>query len=128
MTIIYMRREFLITKEKMLNFCNGKEALKKSVNDDLNSFFEDLRLGKQPDYLVPTYFLPQLTEEELELIEQKDENFMKTFSDGMFSDVEKAEMAASESESKYVHAYGNRKTYTIENTPKEDVSISCILL
>ena len=60
----------------MLDFCNGKEERKKSVNDDLDSFFEDLCLGKNQDKIVETYYLPLLTEEELDLIEQNNYEFM----------------------------------------------------
>ena len=49
MTYFLMMRIRLITKEKMENYCNGKGIEKLSVNDDLESFFEDLRLGKKPD-------------------------------------------------------------------------------
>ena len=111
----------------MLDYCNGKEGETESVNDDLDSFFEDLRVGNEPDDDVLTYFLPQLTKEELELVEQKDEKFMKTLRLKMNSDVNKAEMAASESNSKFVDTWGYRRTYTIQNSSIEEVSSSCIL-
>ena len=115
LTIIYLNRERLITKEEMLDYCNGMEEEKKSVNDDLDSVFEGLRRGEEPWQWLNTYFFPQLTEEELDLVEEKDFDFMDTFSQKMNADVEKAQMAASESESKYVLGYGSRKTFTIEN-------------
>ena len=69
-TIIYMWRQNLITKEAMEKFTKGEKSYgrhyKDSVNDDLESLFEDLRLGKEPDEFVKTYFLPKLTEEEME--------------------------------------------------------------
>ena len=77
--MIYMSRSKLITKERMENYCNGKEYAKESVNDDLEKLFEDLQLGKEPDDDVATYFLPKLTKEELDLVERKDEDFMHTF-------------------------------------------------
>ena len=72
-TIINMERTRLITKDKMESFCKGKEYQKDSVNDDLESFLEDLRLGKEPNEAVDTYFLPKLTEKEMELVEKKKE-------------------------------------------------------
>ena len=45
-TQICMSRLELITKEKVDDYCNGKMFEKESVNDDLESFFEDLRFGK----------------------------------------------------------------------------------
>ena len=80
-TIILMDREKLITKEAMEKYTKGEEDFKDSVNDDLESFFEDLRLGKEPDELIYTYFLPKLTEEEMELVEQNDTNYLQTFSE-----------------------------------------------
>ena len=117
-TNIYMRRHRLITKEKMLDYCIGKKYEKESVNDDLNWFFEDLHLGKEPDYYAHTYFLPQLTEAEIELVEEKDSDFIDTFAQKTSADVKKTEMVSSESDSKYVEAWGHRTTYTIENAIK----------
>ena len=71
MTILRLWRFKLITKEIMIDYCLGKdEHDKQSVNDDLNSFFDDLRLDKNPQSLAHTYFLPKLTDEELKLIEE----------------------------------------------------------
>ena len=52
---------------------------KDSVNDDLESLFEDLRLGKEPDEEVLTYFLPKLTEEEMKSVNEKDATYFETF-------------------------------------------------
>ena len=70
-TTLDMWRRNLITKEKMIDFCKGKESRKESVNDDLESFFEDIQLGKNRNDFVRTYFLPKLTEDELDLVEEK---------------------------------------------------------
>ena len=99
-------------------YCKGNEDEKESVNDDLNWFFEDLHLGKEPDYYAHTYFLPQLTEAEIELVEEKDSDFIDTFAQKTSADVKKTEMVSSESDSKYVEAWGHRTTYTIENAIK----------
>ena len=125
-TYIHMYRSELITSEKMLKYCTLQitaDHLQKnrSVNDDFDLFFEDLRLGKEPDNFVELYFLPKLTAEELKLVEQKDENFMDTFYTNN-PDVEKTEMAASESKSKFVYAWGRRITYTINYSSKWKVS------
>ena len=45
----------------MEDFCLGKENQQESVNDDLESFFEGVRLGKEYDRYNMTYFLPKLT-------------------------------------------------------------------
>ena len=43
-----MYRRKLITKEKMENYCKGKENKKSSINDDLESLYQDIRLGSEP--------------------------------------------------------------------------------
>ena len=120
MTSINMWRSRLITKEKMEKFCKGKENVKISVNDDLETLLEKIQLGEEPYDYADFYFLPKLTEHELELVERKDKDFMKTFGDGMNADVDKAEMAASESDSKYVYGFGTRRTFTIKNQSIND--------
>ena len=54
-TKIDMWRNDLITKEKMENYCK-EESTKGSVTDDLESLFADLRLGKEPNFKVTSYF------------------------------------------------------------------------
>ena len=122
-TKIDMKRWMLITKEQMEVYCEGNnEFFKESINDDLDFLFEDLRLGEEdypPDYPAEsfvTYFLPKLTNEELKMVERKDENFMDTFDLKMDADVSKTKMEASESNSKFVNAWGFRSTFKIENS------------
>ena len=110
-TDIALFRERLITKESMESYCKGEED---SVNDDLESLFENIRLGKEPNELVHTYFLPKLTKEELELVEKKDPSYLKTFK-FPYPDVLEFEMMLSESDSKYVYTWGWRKTFAIKN-------------
>ena len=114
-TRIHMWRSHLITKEEMKNFCNEKEYEKDSVNDDLENLLNDIQLGKKPDDYVQTYFLPELTREEMRLVERKDNDFMSTFR-RIFADVDKAVMMLSESDSIFVRGYGYRQTFTIENS------------
>ena len=103
LTTIDMLRAKLITKEKTQHYCKGEEfMLRESVNDDLESLFEDIQLGKEPTEVKWSYFLPKLTKEQLKLVERKDYNFMQTFLYTMDADVDKAEMEASESDSKFV--------------------------
>ena len=119
LTRIYLERIHLITKEKMESYCKGEMATrhgdyKDSVNDDLESLFENIRLGKEPDEEVRTYFLPKLTEEELELVEGRDTSYLQTFGYSN-PDVDKTEMMLSESDSKYVQEWCYRKTFVIKN-------------
>ena len=48
-TIIFLERRILITKEAMEKYCKEEMYQKDSVNDDLESFFEDLRLEKKTE-------------------------------------------------------------------------------
>ena len=47
-TITFMSRLKLITKEKMEKYCMGEMGTKESVNDNLELFFEDIRLSNRP--------------------------------------------------------------------------------
>ena len=115
LTSIFLRRLRLITNEEMESYCKGEKDEKDSVNDDLESFFESIRLGKEPNYEAFTYFLPKLTEEELKLVERRDTSYLETFTVSD-PDVEKSEMMLSESDSKYVRGESQRRTFVIETS------------
>ena len=136
-TIINLRRLRLITKEAMESFCNGqhylhnKDVLKEdqrqeSVNDDLESLFEDLRLWKEPKELSINYFLPKLTKKELELVKIKHPTYSETLYYSN-SDVNEVRMELSESNSKFVEGLGSRKTFTIENPSSQNIIRNCFL-
>ena len=114
-TNYYLQRWELITKEKMESYCKGEQDEKDSVNDDLESLFENIQLGKEPNENVVTYFLPKLTEEELELVERRDTSYLKTFKLPN-PDVDETEMMLSESDSKYVRGESYRRTVCIKNS------------
>ena len=118
MSIIYMKKNRLITKEKMISYCKGENEIHQmSINDDLEAMFEDLKLGERPSYSNQTYFLPKLTEHEMALAETADKNYFQTFYDGVYGaknpDVNEDEMRMSESKSKFIHGDCQRKTYRI---------------
>jgi len=119
-TKIVMYRQSIITKEAMEKYCKGEildliqMRQNDSVNDDLESFFEDLRLGKRPEELVGTYYLPKLTKKQMQLVESKDPSYFKTFFESN-PDVDEAEMRLSESKSKFVRAFAQRRTFTLPN-------------
>ena len=115
-TKLYMRRWKLITKEKMESHSKGEEGVRHdSVNDDLESLFENIRLGKVPDEEVTTYFLPKLTKKELDLVERRNKSYLKLFWSSN-PDVDQTEMMHSESDSKYVRGESWRRTFVIENS------------
>ena len=113
----------------MESYCKGEwgEWLKDSVNDDLESLFENIRLGKEPNEDVGAYFLPKLTKEDLELIERRDTSYLETFRWGNHADVDETEMMLSESDSKYVFGFSSRRTYVIENSSKKSLKHKCSL-
>ena len=144
-TNIYLRREKLITKETMEIICKkgvkGNELFlpkKDSVNDDLESFFANIRLGNQLDEKVSTYFLPKLTKEELKLVERRSYSYFVTFfeqsthwnqTNGFIAtDVDETEMMLSESDSKYIYAWSNRRTFVIENSSENNCSSSSTII
>ena len=129
-TSIYLERLKLITKEEMESYCKGEKGLKDSVNDDFESLFENIRLGKEPNEGVRTYFLPKLTEEELELVERRDTSYLQTFYRGLYGgnpDVDETEMMLSESDLKYVLGRSWRRTFVIENSLKKSLKNKCSL-
>ena len=125
LTSIHLSREELITKEKREYYldgiarwyCKEEDRQEESVNDDLESFFEDIRIGKELNEDACAYFLPRLTEEELELVEKRDPSYLQTLS-SLNPDVDETEMMLSESDSKYVKGYCSRRTLVIKNSPK----------
>ena len=134
-------RQHLLTKEMMEEiskgeYFNGKHIggdmfTNKSVNDDLESFYKDIkfkcfrkactnRYGHQ--YLVQSYILPKLTKKELKLVEVKDKDYMMTFQNTAWRpdvrnhedpDVDEAEMKLSNSKSKFVMVECDRWTFII---------------
>ena len=63
LSIIFMRYHGSISKETMENDCKGKyRPRKESINDDLESFLNHLRLGQDVRVSALTYFFPQAEE------------------------------------------------------------------
>ena len=129
LTTIHMERLRLITTEKMEKYCKGEdEDRKDSVNDDLESFFEDLRLGKKPNEMnVYTYFLPRLTEEEMELVERKDQSYLASFRFMYPELIKNGYKKLPGSDSNFVEGWGWRRTFTIENKSLQNNTNCCNL-
>ena len=109
-----MGRRNLVTKEKVKKAYQGKLKndedwvfYKGSVNDDLERFFINLQNQKEvKKEIVFSFFTPKLTNEELKLVQEENEEHLKTYLDyldGKNPDVEVEEMKKSISKSKYVH-------------------------
>ena len=78
-----MWRSNLLTKEKMKNYYKREfhnqntlfkwhSVWKKSVHEDLDCFFKNIRLGRLQENRLVTHFLPKLTKIELRLVAMKD--------------------------------------------------------
>ena len=136
-THIYMYRDLLISKEKMEQFCTGQcyrqfhhktpteeEFYEESINDDIDLMLEDIKFGRRPTVdLNWTYFLPELTSKELELVENKDKEYFKRFKWSSNPDVDEAEMKASKSSSKYVCAYCCRETLVFSDLIEQKIAL-----
>ena len=132
LTLLSMERRNLITKEKAKEASEGKlydkfdwDNEKISINDDLEMFLENILNPKEIYYRAVSqnsFFTPKLTEEELKLVEEKNEDHLKTYVNhhaGYNPDVDPYEMKKSDSKSKYVHARCSRWTYSLTLQNKE---------
>ena len=111
MTTVSMHRTILITSQHEKDYCMGKQYEKNSVNEDLETFFENVRNGNSVDSNLYTYFLPKLTEEQMELVEKKDSNYLATFSSPSWI----VDKLTKYETSKYVECICYRSTLVIEN-------------
>ena len=114
LTMLMMVRSNLVTKEKVKKAYEGKlkddvdwEGYEAPINDDLEDFLMNLCNQKEVKYeLVSSFFTPKLTDEELKLVQEGNEEHLKTYMDyfdGKNPDVDVEEMKKSNSEAKYVH-------------------------
>jgi len=55
-TVICMMRWKIITQENMEDLCRGQETRRDSVNEDLESLFEDLRLERNQTKILKHIF------------------------------------------------------------------------
>ena len=122
LTMLSMWRMQLITKETIERFCKGELKYggsndEKSGDDDIEAFFDNLQNDKYCDERVLSYYLPKLTNKELQLVVKKDKTLLETFSfhfrDDMKVDIDEAEMKKSESKSKFVRGCCLRETVSL---------------
>ena len=132
LTKLGMWRQELVTKEKVKQAYEGKLKNEKgwriyetSIHDDLESFFTDLQNQKEiKNETVLSFFTPKLTEKELKLVEQRNQQHLSSYSkhyDGFNPDVDAEEMKKSDSSSKFVHGRCYRWTtlLTLESKRKQ---------
>ena len=126
-TIINIWRFSIINKKAAEWICKGNDYLMKdSVNDDLESLFERLRLGKAIDNEIAyTYFLPKLTDEELDLVEKGDTSCLQTFRFYNIDQDWRSKLMLCESNSKFIKGVGFRRTFEIGNLSTKKFSNLC---
>ena len=116
-----------MTKEKVKKAYKGElkndedwEDYEGSINDDLERFFINLQNQKEvKDERVRCFFTPKLTNEELKLVQEGNEEHLKSYS-YRNPDVDVEEMKKSDSKSKYVHGVCWRTTIPLETRQFED--------
>ena len=135
MTMLHMMRWNLSTKEKVKKAYEGKlknevywDDYKGSINDDLERFFINLQNQKEvKNEVVASFFTPKLTNEELKLVKEENEEHLKTYldySDGKINDADVEELKKTDSKSIYVHGTCWRQTITLTletNTNEDEV-------
>ena len=123
-----MAKENCITKEKYEEMYKTNEESEKrmdlSVGEDLETFIGRIKNGEINKDTIPErgeykglFLLCLLDKEERKKLEQKDEDFMKTFWEhvkGGEADVPEAEWKASESNMKFTRSECVRQTYFID--------------
>ena len=127
LTMLNMWRFKLITKEKIKKAVEGKlktelywNRYEGSINDDLERFFINLKNKKEVKYeSVESFFTPKLTNEELKLVQEGNEEHLKSYS-YRNPDVDVEEMKKSDSKSKYVHGACWRMTFPLLTSQFED--------
>ena len=133
LTRLSMWRRDLVTKETVKKAVEGKMKNdeywikeEESINDDLESFLINLQNQKEvKQESVRRFFTPKLTNEELILVQERNEEHLRTYwihYDGNNPDVDVEEMKKSDSNSKYVHGRCLRSTIalTLETIQTED--------
>lgn len=115
-TLISMFKSHLVPKNVMEDYYKGSlkdenlsltiENYRESVHDNLDTFFEQIKLGNNVESVLPTLgmcWFPKLTEDELVLVENKNEDYSRTFADflGIYQNIDEHKTKNSESESKF---------------------------
>ena len=118
LTLLRMRREGLVTKERAKKAAEGKLWKNRgSINDDLDRFFSHLQNQTEvKKESVSSFFTPKLTNEELRLVREGNREHLSSYQKSFNSvnpDVSAEEMQQSNSKSKYVHAECWRHTYPL---------------
>ena len=116
-----MHKDNCITKEKFEEMYKTKEEsetrIDLSVGEDSETFIERIKNGEINKNAIPedgdyknSFLLCLLDKEDRKKLEQKDEDFMRTFYWDREADVTEAEWNASESNLKFSKSFCSRRT------------------
>ena len=131
LTQLDMWRRKLVTKETVKKAYKGTMKTEKiwneyegSINDDLETFFINLQDQKSlKKEVVPSFFTPKLTEEDMKLVEERNEEHLRSYTlhfiDKQNPDVDVDEMEKSNSRSKFVHVFCYRMTEPLKVALKQ---------
>ena len=120
-SILRSVRKNVVTKQEVEDHCKGNYEDKNSIHDDLDLFFERLRLGEEPNEKTRTYFFPKLSEKEIKFFEAENQDFVNinTVYDLPFDSfpIRNQIMLKSSKESKpeYLKCECSRQTFIIHN-------------
>jgi len=104
----------------------GWKNEEESINDDLERFLINLQNQKKvKEEIVESFFTPKLTNEELKLVQERNQEHLRTYGVhclGGNPDVDVEEMKKSDSKFKYVHGGCGRLTIplTLETIQTKD--------
>ena len=121
LTMVDMTRLNLVTTEKVKEAAEGNlkneyrwKFYEGSINDDLEKFFINLQNRKVvKDENIVSFFTPKLTNEELKLVQERNQEHLKTYLNKN-PDVDVEEMKKSDSKAKYVHVQCCRRTLSLK--------------
>ena len=118
-THLHMRRRRLVTKETAKKAAERKlwSNYRGSINVDLERFLSNLQNQTEvKEEFVKSFFTPKLTNEEMKLVQERNEEHLHSYVDSFNSvnpDVGFEEMEQSNSKSKYVHGHCWRRTFPL---------------
>ena len=107
----------IVTKEKVKHFYKGKEDRKISMQDDLetiyqNNFMEYYAAQPQSNLITRSFLLSKLEDSEMKLLQSNDEKFIWSFYNNSFGPILEPHPTEqpSESKSRYSLSFCNRIT------------------
>ena len=130
LTVLHNWREHIITKKKMKKYYEGKievdrglridqNRYQESTLDDMESFIANILIGNVKEEDKYTFFLPKLSEAEVQMIEDQDIEFLNSFAcyiknlenpDVKYEEPLSLEMQEQQSKTKFLRGGSRRKT------------------